>query len=319
MSLRSQNLNLIPVLRALLHEKSVSKVAKSLGTTQPAVSGALARLRVSLDDPLLVRVGRGMELTTYAQRLLPELDQVCEALEGIWIKPVFDPQFGQRSFRIASPDYGPMLIGTPMINAMRDLAPEVSIIFSNLSTDSIRTLKSGRLDFLLSSRGWLTRTGANELKTMRLFDDEFVAIVAPGHPLATIKNPTAADFASQTYIIFDPDFDTVNDRSNVSAHDHLVLEGLGFAGHERIVTRVKQFGVLPLMAAQTGCVALAPLRVVEANRRSLPIRILDRRFPKTRFEVCLSWSKVQSFDPSHRWFRDLMENTLLEQSQLVVF
>lgn len=318
MSLRSQNLNLIPVLRALLYEKSVSKVAKDLGTTQPAVSGALARLRVSLDDPLLVRVGRGMELTNFAQNLLPEVDQVCEALEQIWTKPIFDPRLGQRNFKIGSPDYGPIIIGTPMINAMRDLAPEVSMIFSNLSADSVRALKSGRLDFLLSSRGWLNRTGANELQTMRLFDDEFVAVVAIGHPLATKKNPTADDYASHSYIIFDPDFDALHDESNVSVHDHLALESLGFTGHERIVTRVKQFGVLSLMASQTGCVALAPLRVVEANLRFLPVQILGGRFPNTRFEVCLSWSKVQSFDPSHRWFRDLMESTLLEQSQLVV-
>ncbi len=67
-SLESTNLNLIPVLRALLREESVVGAAKQVSLSQPAVSGALARLREVLDDPLLVRVGRSMRLTPARRR-----------------------------------------------------------------------------------------------------------------------------------------------------------------------------------------------------------------------------------------------------------
>ena len=63
MTLRSQNLNLIPILQALLHSESVVGAANDVHLSQPAISGALARLRDALDDPILVRVGRGMRLT----------------------------------------------------------------------------------------------------------------------------------------------------------------------------------------------------------------------------------------------------------------
>jgi len=69
MELGDLDLNLLRVLDLLLAERNVTRAALRLGRTQPAVSNALHRLRVLLNDDLLVRGGRGLELTPRAQAL----------------------------------------------------------------------------------------------------------------------------------------------------------------------------------------------------------------------------------------------------------
>ena len=51
-------LYLIRVLKTLITERSVSRAAMRLQSTQPAVSAQLKRLRALTGDPLLVRAGR---------------------------------------------------------------------------------------------------------------------------------------------------------------------------------------------------------------------------------------------------------------------
>ena len=56
---RKLDLNLVAVLDALLAECNLTRAGERVGMTQPAVSGALSRLRELFDDPLLEREGRG--------------------------------------------------------------------------------------------------------------------------------------------------------------------------------------------------------------------------------------------------------------------
>ena len=63
MRLAGIDLNLLTSLDVLLDETSVTRAAKRLGKTQPAVSHNLRRLRELLGDPLLVRTPHGMQAT----------------------------------------------------------------------------------------------------------------------------------------------------------------------------------------------------------------------------------------------------------------
>ena len=49
------DLNLLPVFLTLMEERSVTRAAERLGITQPALSNALARLRITLRDQLFIR------------------------------------------------------------------------------------------------------------------------------------------------------------------------------------------------------------------------------------------------------------------------
>ncbi len=63
------DLNLLIALDALLAEVSVAGAARRLGLSASAMSRTLTRLRTVTEDPLLVRAGRHMVLTPYAEEL----------------------------------------------------------------------------------------------------------------------------------------------------------------------------------------------------------------------------------------------------------
>ena len=74
------DLNLMRIFAALIDEGSVTRAAHRLGMTQPAVSGALTRLRALIGDPLFVRERYGMRPTEKALALAPA---ITRALAGI--------------------------------------------------------------------------------------------------------------------------------------------------------------------------------------------------------------------------------------------
>ena len=69
------DLNLLVVLHALLAERHVTRAAQRVHISQPAASRALARLRDTFDDPLLVRMGQRMVPTPRARALQAPLER----------------------------------------------------------------------------------------------------------------------------------------------------------------------------------------------------------------------------------------------------
>src|SRR5262245_7663517 len=98
--LRRLDGGLLLVIRELLHERRASRVAESLGLSQPAISHALTRLRDLFDDPLFVRRPHGFEPTRRALELGPQIDALI-GLAGQALTPDagFDPAVSRRLFR----------------------------------------------------------------------------------------------------------------------------------------------------------------------------------------------------------------------------
>ena len=61
MDIRSVNLNLLVAFDALIEERSVTRAARRVGVTQPALSASLGRLRALFEDPLFRRAAHGLE------------------------------------------------------------------------------------------------------------------------------------------------------------------------------------------------------------------------------------------------------------------
>ena len=106
MNLQSIDLNLLVAFEALMEERNVTRAARRIGLSQPAMSNALTRLRKTLDDPLLARTSSGMKPTPAAQALI---DPIRAALAQLRIaleeKPQFDPAASRRAFHVLTNDY----------------------------------------------------------------------------------------------------------------------------------------------------------------------------------------------------------------------
>src|SRR6476469_3004164 len=103
-NLSSIDLNLFLVLHAVMEERSASRAAARLHVTQSAVSNALARLRVLLGDPLVVRSGRGLVPTPRAGELAPLLRDIAERVAVALDRRGFVSEHSTRIFTIALAD-----------------------------------------------------------------------------------------------------------------------------------------------------------------------------------------------------------------------
>ncbi len=79
--LKKFDLNLLVIFECIYQHLSISKAAAMLFITPSAVSQSLQRLRQQLNDPLFVRVGKGMTPTTACVNLHYHLQQNLEQLE----------------------------------------------------------------------------------------------------------------------------------------------------------------------------------------------------------------------------------------------
>src|SRR5262245_61864771 len=99
------DLNLLVSLDALLAEGSVTRAARRVGVSQPAMSHTLARLRDALRDPLLVRGSRGMTITPRGRALAQPLSRALVELRAVVATGApFDPALAQRTFTVATTD-----------------------------------------------------------------------------------------------------------------------------------------------------------------------------------------------------------------------
>ena len=116
MELHELDLNLLVVFNQLLIERRVSKVADSLGVSQPAVSNSLAKLRKLLGDELFLRTAKGMEPTPYADQLAESVSYALAMIHsGINQRTSFEPAIAKRSFTIGMTD-----IGSIQLDALRN-------------------------------------------------------------------------------------------------------------------------------------------------------------------------------------------------------
>ena len=124
--LRGIDINLVVVLDAVLTERSLTRAGESIGLTQPAVSGAVAKLRTIIGDQLLIRSGRTFELTDKARELQPVVREAVEEVGRTFnVRPAFDPATSDRQFRISASDYALSVMTAPLLAVLQEEAPGI--------------------------------------------------------------------------------------------------------------------------------------------------------------------------------------------------
>src|SRR5436190_11086139 len=110
------DLNLLVTLDVLLAEGSVTRAAQRLRLSPSAMSRALARLRKTTGDPLLVRAGRGLVPTPRAVELRDRVGELVADVEGV-LRPAEKPDLSNlaRTFTLRTSDgfaenFGPALL-----------------------------------------------------------------------------------------------------------------------------------------------------------------------------------------------------------------
>ncbi|MGP1681975.1 MAG: LysR family transcriptional regulator, partial [Giesbergeria sp.] len=190
---RRLDLNLLRVFDAVMAERSLTRAARKLALTQPAVSNALRRLRETLDDELLHRSGSGMEPTPRAQALWPVVQAALAQLEGALSPEHFDPLQADNSFVLAMADATAAALLPHMVRILASEAPRVSVRVLPLATRDPRQLLDveaadlaiGYFPAVLADLTARNQTGdAVGYAHQRLYDGQYVCLMRKDHPLA---------------------------------------------------------------------------------------------------------------------------------------
>jgi DNA-binding transcriptional LysR family regulator len=125
--LQDVDFNLLKVLDTLAREVSIARTARRLGVTPSAISHALARLRRTLKDPLVVRSGRSLRLTPRALALAPIAASICEAARGVLSsRAAARPADWQETLRFIGSDYALTTWVFPAMIAARAEGPPLA-------------------------------------------------------------------------------------------------------------------------------------------------------------------------------------------------
>lgn len=141
------DLNLLVALQILLEERNVTRAAERLSVSQPALSKTLQKLRDAFEDELFTRTAHGLVPTPRAEELGAELPKLLETVERVLGDTDFDPLTYNGSFRLQLPPILCEALLPGLIKDLREQAPGVQIITSEVSPDYQDLLKKGEVDF----------------------------------------------------------------------------------------------------------------------------------------------------------------------------
>ncbi len=284
------DLNLLVTLDVLLAEGSVARAAKRLRLSPSAMSRALARLRATTGDPLLVRAGRGLVPSPRALELRECVARLVQDGEAI-LRPVerLDLNTLERVFTLRTTEgfvetFGPALI----VRASKE-APGVRLRFiPKLDKDSA-PMRDGRVDL---ETGVLSPDIGPEVRAKALFRDRFVGVVRKNHRLSRGRMSPKRYAAGQ--------------------HIHISREGLEMGPVDKalkplglgreIVAIVGGFSTALALARSSDLIATVPERHTEGVRLGMHSFALP--FSVREFTVSLLWHPRLEADPAHRWLRD---------------
>ncbi|AOE79034.1 LysR family transcriptional regulator [Pseudomonas lurida] len=295
------DLNLLVTLDVLLAEGSVARAAKRLRLSPSAMSRALARLRETTGDPLLVRAGRGLVPTPRAVELREQVSRLVQDANAV-LRPVqaLDMSRVERTFTLRTSEefvehFGPALLA----RSARD-APGVRLRFVNKTDKDSALLRDGRVDL---ETGVVDPIASPEVLTQALFRDRLVGVVRKGHPLCQ-GDVSVRRYAEGQHVY-------VSRRGQDRGQIDDVLEAQGLT--RQITTVVAGFATAIALARDTDLIASVPERYTTHPRDGLHSFALPLTLPV--FTVAMLWHPRLDADLAHRWLRGCLREVCAEQVQ----
>jgi DNA-binding transcriptional LysR family regulator len=302
------DLNLLFALDALLVEKNVTRAARSLHLSASAMSRTLTRLRAATGDPLLVRAGRQMVLTPYAEEIREKTRDILHEVRSLLRPSVAALDFStlRRTLAIRANEAFVEAFGAPLIAEVSALAPLVRLHFSSRSEKTAEYLRNGSADLEI---GVLEEMGP-EIRVQALFRDRYLGVVRKGHPLEMEHEVTTEQYVAFGHV--------------VAPHGRPIIDSLdaaiALAGLERTtVAIVSSFPAALAVARASDLVALLPASFVNAQHaESVTVYSFELPVATGGFTISQMWHPRLENDPVHRWLRQLVLRVCRQQVPLSI-
>lgn len=287
------DLNLLVAFDVLIEEKNVSAAARRLKLTQPAVTGALNRLRDYFRDDILVLHGRHMLPTPRAEALADPIRRALLQIRGeITCADDFDPRTARRHFVVSASDYAYTILLAGIIAETAAIAPHVSYEIIPPSTFAESRLDRAEVDLMFTVSSYANR----QYPLLELWRDEEVLISWRDADYGEIDIDTFFS-AGHAVATFGPDRrPTVTDEYIARSQRHRRIEVLlpGFAD---------------LCQAIVGTQRLASMHRLYAEHfaRIYPLSIHCPWHPFPEIREAVQWHGIRDRDPGVHWLLGLLK------------
>lgn len=285
---------------ALLAERNVTRAAERLNVTQPTMSGMLQRIRYHFNDPILVRVGRHMELTKLAETLHEPVHEALLNVDSlINLEIIFDPKTSTRTFSIMASDYCTLILMPRVISKLSTCAPSVRVEIHPLSPP-IERLISGNLDLCIcpDDTSLLNDDRSEDIiQSKLLFSDEFVCVAARDHPLN--DNTTLEEYFRYPHVGVQ-----VNGLRSIEA-----VSMRDCTQRYKSNYTVADFSLIPDLVSSSKFTGIIQKRLAEIAAHTLDIKTFTPPFRVPDLHETMLWHPRSADDPSHIWLRNIISES----------
>lgn len=301
MNFRTLDLNLLRVFDAVMAERNLTRAAEQLAMTQPAVSNALKRLRLSVGEELLTRAAFGVRPTPRAEALWPEVREALAQLREALDPQAYDPLTQPHTFRLAMADATAVLLMPALIAAIESGRALANLRVLPLTTRDPRgLLEHGEADMALGYFpdviAVLAGQGADAaLAHARLYDSEYVCVMRRGHPLAVQPALSLDDFCAAHHLL-------VSFSGRAQGFVDQALAALQRA--RRVVLTVNQFYTAGRVVVQSDLLTVLPQRFLAATGYAEQLETRPLPLTVSAVHVSALWHRRRERDPAHRWLRE---------------
>ncbi|MDO9359044.1 MAG: LysR family transcriptional regulator [Polaromonas sp.] len=302
---RTLDLNLLRVFDEVMAERSLTRAARNLSLTQPAVSNALRRLRETLGDELVQRSGQGMAPTPRALAIWPAVRESLQLLQESLVPNEFVPATASSTFVVAMADATAAELIPGLVDTLEQEAPGVSVRVIPLTTrDPRRLLDEESCDLAVghfpSVLADLTARAQSGEPTpffhKRLYDGEYVCVMRKEHPLAS--GPfTLNRFCAARHMLV----------SFSGRPFGFIDESLASLGRERqVVLTVNQFFTAGRVVANSNLLTVLPRHFVRVTGIADQLVLRPLPFDVSPVHVDTVWHRRSQQNSAHIWLRETL-------------
>ena len=286
---------LLRVFLTVFEEKSVTRAAAVLGSSQSTISHSLDRLRQCVGDPLFVKSGRGIAPTNVASTLAPKVTRIIGELEGLALQSEYCPRKDTSALTIATnvTELLPVLI--PLNHAIRHAAPDVMVRFTDLGarSNALSVLSNGLAEVAITAS---MGPYPMELATDHFYKDDFVCFFDPQQRSAP---DTIAAYGAARHAVLD--FGG-NSKSIVDA----ALESAGQT-REIHLAAANSYALAKLVSG-TDLIVTLPKRLEATAFKGFAHTPAPFPLPPVTYD--LVWHRRTVDSSRHKWLRKLMMTTI---------
>jgi LysR family nod box-dependent transcriptional activator len=285
------DLNLLLALQVLLEERSVTRAARRLNISQPAMSAALSRLREYFQDDILVVQGKTMHPTAQARNLAGPVRQFLADLDALLTSAAtFDPATTQRTFRLVASDYITASVVGPLSHRLAATAPHIRLEIMLPCEEAAQLVMEGQADLVITPEDFMDPDQPAEL----LCEERQVVIGWNENPALT-GNLTEADFNRLGHV-------AVHVGSNrAPSFADRQLERLGST--RRIDITCGAFTLVPWLICGTARLAVMHERLARLMATQFPLRIAAMPFAFPAMREMIQYHRARETDEGLRWLR----------------